>query len=603
MRPGPRSARSRIPKLEALLEFLRDDRGFDFTGYKRASLERRIQRRMQDVAITSYSEYVDYLQFHPDEFTALFNTILINVTSFLRDREPWEALRERILPELIAASRPNQPIRVWSAGAANGAEAYSMAMLMAEVMGISEFRDRVKIYATDVDEDALAEARTGIYGEAQIKSLPPEYLDRWFGRNQTGYVVDKDLRRAVIFGRNDLVQDAPISRVDVLVCRNTLMYFNAETQDRVLRRFHFALKDSGVLFLGKAETLLTRSELFVPLEPRHRLFRKVPGGTAAGFGRPITAGARALETAREESLIARAFDAHDQAVLIVSREGILVFGNQRALGLFGLGPEQLGRPFRELDASVRPFDLRPVLDRVSREQGEVTIEDVEWVAEQTTHWRITVRPLTGDADLLPAGWVVLFSDVTATHKLQSDLGYANRQLETAYEELQSTVEELETTNEELQSTVEELETTNEELQSTNEELETTNEELHSTNDELQLVNDELSERNAQVAAVNSFLDSVLRQLRRRGHRRRPALPRDGVEWPGGGHVGAPRRGGDRAAPDEPGHRPPPGHPVSAGPQGPGRGREPGPPERRRCQPSRPVDRGLHDHHASHERRG
>ena len=121
-----------------------------------------------------------------------------------------------------------------------------------------------------------------------------------------------------------------------------------------------------------------------------------------------------METAREESLIARAFDAHDQAVLIVSREGILVFGNQRALSLFGLGPEQIGRPFRELDALVRPFDLRPVLDRVSREQGEVTIEDVEWVAEHTTHWRITVRPLTIDADVLPAGWVVLFSDVSSS---------------------------------------------------------------------------------------------------------------------------------------------------------------------------------------------
>ena len=277
------------PKLEALLEFLRDDRGFDFTGYKRASLERRIQRRMQDVAITSYSEYVDYLQFHPEEFTALFNTILINVTGFLRDREPWEMLRDRILPELLAGSRPNQPIRVWSAGAANGAEAYSVAMLLAEAMDISDFRARVKIYATDVDEDALAEARAGIYGEAQVKSLPPEYLDRWFGRHQAGYVVDKDLRRAVIFGRNDLVQDAPISRVDVLVCRNTLMYFNAETQDPGAPQVPLRPQGLGlVLFLGKAETLLTRSELFVPLEPRHRLFQRVPGDTAGGFGRPIT---------------------------------------------------------------------------------------------------------------------------------------------------------------------------------------------------------------------------------------------------------------------------------------------------------------------------
>ena len=380
-------------------------------------------------------------------------------------------------------------------------------------MGISEFRDRVKIYATDVDEDALAEARTGIY-RRRLRSRACR-LSTWTGgssASRTGYVVDKDLRRAVIFGRNDLVQDAPISRVDLLVCRNTLMYFNAETQDRVLRRFHFALKDSGVLFLGKAETLLTRSRALRPHRARATgSSGGSPGTPAAGFGRPDHPEREPWRRAREQSLIARAFDAHDQAVLIVEPRGDPRLRQPAcAEPSSAWRPEQLGRPFRELDASVRPFDLRPLPRpglRVSSERSRSRTSS-GWRTRRPTG-ASPCRPLTGDADVLPAGWVVLFSDVTATHKLQSDLGYANRQLETAYEELQSTVEELETTNEELQSTVEELETTNEELQSTNEELETTNEELQSTNDELQLVNDELSERNAQVAAVNSFLDSVL----------------------------------------------------------------------------------------------
>ena len=500
------------PQFEVLLEFLRDDRGFDFTGYKRASLQRRIQRRMQEVSVSTYSDYMDFLQVHPEEFTAVFNTILINVTSFFRDREAWDDLGDRVLPGLVEKLRPSENIRVWSAGTASGAEAYSVAMLLAERLGLAEFRDRVKIYATDVDEDALAEARQGTFRETQVHDVPPELLERWFERQPGGgHTVSKDLRRCVIFGRNDLVQDAPISKVDLLLCRNTLMYLNAETQERVLRRFHFALKDSGVLFLGKAETLLTRSQLFVPIEARHRLFRRVPSDPTLPAGRFRADGSTLADDGLDAALLTRAFDVSDQAMLVLDPSGSLVRANQRAVSLFGLGPSSLGRSFRELDASVRPFDLRPMLDRVGREGQDLTLEDVEWSGDVASYWRIRIAPIRPDG-LGADGCVVFFDDVTATHDLQADLSYANKQLETSYEELQSTVEELETTNEELQSTVEELETTNEELQSTNEELETTNEELQSTNDELHAANEELSERSAQVASVNGFLDSILRSF-------------------------------------------------------------------------------------------
>jgi len=238
------------PHLEALLAYLREERGFDFTGYKRASLARRVSRRIGQVGVDGYAEYLDHLQVHPDEFTALFNTVLINVTGFFRDPAAWERLRTDVLPGLLADRNPAGPVRAWCAGCASGEEAYTLAMVLAEVLGVDRFRDHVKIYATDVDEEELAQARSGSYTVRQVAGVPPELLERYFEPDSDRYVFRRDLRRCLIFGRNDLVQDAPISRLDVLVCRNVLMYFTAETQQRILGRFHFALTERGVLFLG-----------------------------------------------------------------------------------------------------------------------------------------------------------------------------------------------------------------------------------------------------------------------------------------------------------------------------------------------------------------
>src|SRR5690349_6236125 len=264
------------PNFEALLIYLKESRGFDFTGYKRSSLMRRVNRRMGQIDITDYQDYLDYLQVHPDEFTALFNTILINVTGFFRDSDAWDYLRAEVLESIIASKPVDSPIRVWSAGCASGEEAYSLAMSLAEVLGADAFRDRVKIYATDVDEEQLNEARQATYGERQMQAVPPELVERYFEPTGSRFVFRKDLRGSVIFGRNDLVQDAPISRIDLLTCRNALIYFNAETQARILSRFHFALADGGVLFLGKAEMLLSHSSLFTPVDLKRRLFRRVP---------------------------------------------------------------------------------------------------------------------------------------------------------------------------------------------------------------------------------------------------------------------------------------------------------------------------------------
>ncbi|MBX9243877.1 PAS domain-containing protein [Actinotalea ferrariae] len=501
------------PHFEALLLHLKEQRGFDFTGYKRASLLRRVQRRMAEVGIADVETYRDHLEVHPDEFARLFDTVLINVTSFFRDADSWEYLAAEVLPPLLSAGRG--PVRVWSAGCASGEEPYSVAMVLAEAMGLEDFRERVKIYATDVDEQALTTARAAVYPERALESVSAERRERWFERTASGYVVRSELRRSVIFGRNDLGQDAPISRVDLLLCRNTLMYFTAETQARIARRLHFALNPHGVLFLGKAEMLLSQAALFAPVELRRRFFRRA--AASAGLDRrayqtdalvPVTEHDAAVVRLRAEALLTA-----PAAQVVVAATGEVVASNARADLLFGLGERDVGRPFQDLELSYRPVELRSAIEEAASQRRPVWVRDVEWVrpGSDPVYLDVQVQPLvSAGGELL--GTTVIFNDVTRHRELQLALERTNTQLATAYEELQSANEELETTNEELQSTVEELETTNEELQSTNEELETMNEELQSINDELNVTNEELRLRTLQVHDLNDFMEAVLTSL-------------------------------------------------------------------------------------------
>ncbi|MFB9363847.1 CheR family methyltransferase [Actinoplanes nipponensis] len=502
------------PDFEALLVYLKESRGFDFTGYKRSSLMRRVDRRMSQVGIVGYPDYLDHLQVHPDEFTALFNTILINVTAFFRDADAWDFLRAEIVEPLIAARAPDAPIRIWSAGCASGQEAYTLAIVFAEVLEIEAFRERVKIYATDVDEEQLTEARQATYGEEDLQAVPAELAEKYFERAGGRFTFRKDLRRSVIFGRNDLVQDAPISRIDLLSCRNTLMYFNAETQTKILSRFHFALADGGILLLGKAEMLLSHGTIFAPVDLKRRVFRRVPralyqnGGALTDFPASTASPVAGLDQLRTE-----AYATSPLAQLGISADGLVALTNARLETLFGVSSRDVGRPFRDLDLSYRPVELRRHIEQAQAERRPLRVTDVEYLrAGELIHLEIQLSPLIA-ADGSVLGVNLAFADVTAARRLQDDLEHAHQQLEAAYEELQSTNEELETTNEELQSTVEELETTNEELQSTNEELETMNEELQSTNEELQNINDQLRISTEQLDDANSFLETVLASLR------------------------------------------------------------------------------------------
>jgi two-component system, chemotaxis family, CheB/CheR fusion protein len=502
-------------QFEALLDYVLKSRGFDFTAYKRSSLERRVQKRMQVANVEDYGGYCDYLEAHPSEFTLLFNTILINVTNFFRDPEAWEYLAADIIPRVLQSLEGDAFVRVWSAGCSSGEEPFSLAMLLAEALGLDAFRERVKIYATDVDEEALSQGRQASYSEHAIGAVPLALVEKYFEKSNGAYALNRDLRRSVIFGRHDLIVDPPISRVSLLACRNTLMYFNSEVQQRILGRFHFGLRDGGYLFLGKAEMLLTRSSVFSPVDLKRRVFTKLLMlQNRNGVVMAAPRGNDARNRSRDDNLRDLSFHLDPTAQIVINPDSAIAATNERARTLFGLAANDVGRPLQDLEVSYRPAELRSLVEQAAAERRTVTVKDVEFLVPsgERIFFDVQIIPVL-DAALDVLGTKILFRDVTRYHRLEDDLKTSHQELETANEELQSTNEELETTNEELQSTVEELETTNEELQSTNEELETMNEELQSTNEELQTANDQLRHSSDELNRANAFLENVLSNFR------------------------------------------------------------------------------------------
>ena len=504
------------PEFDRLVRYLKETRGFDFGVYKPTTLARRIEKRMAAVDVRSFADYIDYLEVHPDEFGELFNAILINVTGFFRDADTFEYIRESIVPDILKAKERDEPIRAWSAGCASGEEAYSIAMVFAEAVGEKAARERVKIYATDIDDDALTTARQAMYTDKQIDAVRPALRQKYFDRSGTRWSFKKEHRRTVIFGRHELLDDAPISRVDLLLCRNTLMYFNQEAQTRIVTRFHYALREGGFLVLGKAEMLLNFAGVFEPVDIKRRVFRKIPGVTLNReqlHGYPAAREQRPATMAISHRLREISFDQDPVAQVIVDARGVVLLANTRARDLFALTSRDIGRPLQDLEMSYRPVELRSCIDDAHTRRQAVQIREIAWplTSGDSRFFTVQVTPVFDGAEV-SIGTKILFVDVTRQHELQDELQRSRQELETAYEELQSTNEELETTNEELQSTVEELETTNEELQSTNEELETMNEELQSTNEELEALNDELRRRGMDLTRSNVFLSGILRSV-------------------------------------------------------------------------------------------
>src|SRR5438105_4912549 len=525
---------SNAETVERILERIRATRNFDFRHYKRPTLHRRIERRMAERKCKTAAEYLALLDRDPAECDALIASMLIKVTGFFRDAETWTLLSGKVIPQLLAEKRPGEEIRVWCAGSATGEEAFSIGILLAEAMGPAFQNQEVKIFGTDVDQKAIAFARHGVYSREQVKSVPAGILKTWFVEDPTGWSVRKEIRRTVVFGVNNLVSDAPISRLDLLLCRNVFIYLDGALQKRVLTRFHHALRRHGLLVLGKSELIPFAGKIFESVDQQRRIYRKDGRRDAAVAQERLVSlleqesMALAVEEGRPDLNTVDQF--HRDIVqslrvpmVATAPDGAILRWNAAAAALWGLSEEEVtGKKLPALTLPGLPGELLVEKTAAVRE-GKSDVQRSRGVLHRggdhpPLELSVEITPLRDTANEM-SGLLYAVHDMTAFADLERDLRKSTEEREAALEELQSineelqsANEELETTNEELQSANEELQTTNEELQSTNEELETTNEELQSTNAELDATNHELAHCTDELNKLAFYQRAIIRSL-------------------------------------------------------------------------------------------
>ncbi|KWV57045.1 methyltransferase [Bradyrhizobium macuxiense] len=517
--------------LSRIADILRNKTGNDFHGYKQNTFLRRVQRRMQVVQIDGIPDYVDFLRNDKDEAQHLFNDLLIGVTEFFRDKREFEVLETQIIPKIFENKGAGQQVRVWVLGCATGEEAYSIGILLREHMARLDSTPQVQIFATDIDGRALAAARVGRYRTNIEDNMSPERLARWFVREGDTYCVVKELREMCIFSQHNVIKDAPFSKLDLVSCRNLLIYLNAELQNRVIPLFHFALLPDRFLFLGNSENVTRHPKLFAPVDRRARIFKKLETGARLPPEFPIstTAGRTAVEVPPMRSFgsdvglerrAQRIAERYAPAYVITDDNfHILHFSGRTGryieptAGTATL--DLLGMVHRDLR-----LELRTALSHAAETNEAVHAEQVQLgVNGHRVLVDITIEPIL-DGVGGQRNFVVLFKDGPArvVDARESNPNILVRtehverlesELRATRERLQATIEELESTNEELKSSNEEYQSLNEELQSANEELETSREELQSVNEELTTVNGELAHRVQELTRATSDLKNFL----------------------------------------------------------------------------------------------
>ncbi|HXR88358.1 MAG TPA: CheR family methyltransferase, partial [Stellaceae bacterium] len=529
--PETKSGRD-AAELRLIFTLVRARVGHDFSRYKERTFLRRVQRRMQVLQLTQLGDYVKRLQQDGNEATLLFRDLLIGVTNFFRDREAFAAL-EKYVPRLFEGKGADDTVRVWVPGCATGEEAYSLAILLREYADkLTSGAPKIQIFASDIDENALAIARNARYPAILLRDIPPARVTRFFVREGATYYVVKELRDLCVFSAHSLIRDPPFSRLDLISCRNLLIYLNTDLQAQIIPLFHYALRANGILFLGTSENVSRHADLFASLDKKWRIFERlnlvsrsvVAFPTAAAGHAELRQGtALVLHDANTAlaALLRRAATIVTEnfapAYVVVNKEGEVVYYSNRT-GKY-LEPAE-GPPNRDLVTMARRglrLDLRAALHR-TRETGETTtLENIPVQVNGGAQLiRLTVLPVTEGSGTL---YIVLFNDLgLAAHGERAPKGadeaedstiqQLERELQRTKERLQSTVEEFDTSSEELKSSNEELLSVNEELQSANEELETSKEEIQSINEELQTVNTELSSKVEELDRANADLKNL-----------------------------------------------------------------------------------------------
>ncbi len=533
-RPAHAAASGRPDQLLEVLHLLRDRSGHDFTHYKTNTLRRRVERRMAVTRIERMEDYLALLRRDALEAETLFRELLIGVTSFFRDTPAFEALAAEALAPLVAARRPGDPVRVWVPGCSTGEEAYSIAMLVQEQASATKRNAPVQVFATDIDAEAIERARAGVYPGSIGADVSPERLARFFVQDGDTYRVAKSVRDCLVFAMQDVTRDPPFSRVDLISCRNLLIYMDGDLQQRLMPLFHYALNTDCYLFLGSSETVGDAADLFDPVDKKWKLFKRrgtatprerllassphLPGAVAGRRGalveQPLRLRVRDLA---EKALLER----HAPACAVISADGDVLYIHGRT-GRYLEPPA--GEPSGSIHKMAREglrLELSAGVRRVLAQKEAVRYERLRVRTNGGTSLvNLTIEPMTGP-DAAKGVLLVLFEDVPATDDVvnvtaaepiadrEQRIADLDRELSAKEEYLRTTVEELETSNEELKSTNEEMQSSNEELQSTNEELETSREELQSINEELVTVNSELQQKIEELSRANNDMNNML----------------------------------------------------------------------------------------------
>ncbi|MEN2990127.1 CheR family methyltransferase [Tistrella sp. BH-R2-4] len=518
----------------AIYAILRTQTSHDFSGYKTNTFMRRVKRRMQIVQAITMDAYVAQLQEKPEECMNLFRDLLINVTNFFRDGDAFDALASMVFPRLFKNRAATDTVRIWVPGCATGEEVYSIAILVREHLATLAAAPRVQIFATDIDDAALGVARAARYPETLLEHVSPERRERFFTSDGSSFVVDKEVRDLCVFSPHSVIRDPPFSRMDLISCRNLLIYLGPDVQNRVLPTFHYALKGGGYLFLGTSESVGQHGNLFVTLDKKQRLFQAREHVTAPrlplllGTGDPGSFGIAplrrdgGLSPSMRQAVEAQVLERFAPAHVVVNGDGEVIYYSART-GRYLEAPQ--GAPSRQLISMARRglrADLRAAL-REAIESGRAVVREnvaVDEADDRVQFITLTVEPLAGRGSGEPQ-FLVLFEPVgpaqTRAEALRgvdpNDTADLERELRDTRERLQSTIEEYETALEELKSSNEELVSVNEEAQSTNEELEASKEEMQSLNEELNTINAELTEKVEELDRANTDLKNLFESTR------------------------------------------------------------------------------------------
>ncbi|EGK83830.1 signal transduction histidine kinase with CheB and CheR activity [Microcoleus vaginatus FGP-2] len=523
--------------IATIYSLLRAATGVDFTHYKQTTLNRRMQRRMLLYKLERIEDYAEYLQDTPTEVTALYHDIFIHVTSFFRDPESFEALSSNVFPEIVKHKSSKTPIRIWVAGCSTGEEAYSIAICLLEFLGDRATNLPIQIYATDISENAIAQARHGFYTPAQVADISPQRLHRFFVQVEGGYQIAQPVRELCVFAKHNLISDPPFSRMDLITCRNVLIYLGPALQKKLLPIFHYGLRPTGFLLLGTSETVGDFSELFTVLDKKNKIYTKKLLShwlsmdlTASNY--PVTLLNPPLVT---ESL--NEIEIEKQADRIVLNQyapvGVVINTARDILQFRGQTNAYLepcpGRASLNLLRMAKEglrLELRTAIEQASQQQLPIAREGVP-IRESEIVRQVTINVIPFPTGAAAKNYfLVLFQDeppipampaAVNNGRVKSDvlegesleIARLQQELQITKDHLQTIILEHQAANQDLRAANEEILSNNEELQSTNEELETAKEEIQATNEELNTINDELQRRNVESTQVSNDLQNLL----------------------------------------------------------------------------------------------